>query len=325
MTNRTSSPHLPAPHPTAENATPPVTPPTRLRSRVGLAACSLLAAGVLTLASCGQQTSQVEVGAPAQASSPTTATGHTDHGGDTDGGSSEPGLAIPRPMPGNTGGMDGGMDGGHDGGMDEGHDGGMDGGHDGGMDGGHDGGHTDGPGFTEVPGGIMLDQPDHGEGHGQDPCMAPVTPEDYKVADQLIADTAAAVKKYQNVEAAKAAGYVQIAPPFGGEGAHWLNPEYMGDGQFVNPDRIESLVFRGDTLEAAMYMMDNADQPGVNVAGCLTPWHLHDNLCIADGFQITWLTDLGPCPEGSENLPTPRMLHVWQIPHEGGPFAGIFT
>ena len=48
------------------------------------------------------------------------------------------------------------MDGGHgEGGMN----GDMDGGHDGGMD----GGHTDGPGFTEVPGGILLDQPDHGD------------------------------------------------------------------------------------------------------------------------------------------------------------------
>ena len=144
-------------------------------------------------------------------------------------------------------------------------------------------------------------------------------------ADRLIADTVASVEKYHHLDDAIEAGYVQIAPPFNGEGAHYLNLAYMGDGQFLNPERVESLVYRDDTLEAAMYMMDTADQPGVDVAGCLTPWHLHDNLCIADGFQILALSDWGDCPSGSENRPTPPMLHVWLIPHEGGPFAGIFT
>ena len=68
-----------------------------------------------------------------------------------------------------------------------------------------------------------------------------------------------------------------------------------------------------------------AAEPGIDVVGCLTPWHLHDNLCIADGLQIVGLSDWGDCPTGSQNRPTPRMLHVWLIPHEGGPFAGIFT
>ena len=240
---------------------------------------------VFALASCGQPTSQVDVAQPARQPSTTAAP------------------------------MDGHSDGGHS-------DGAMDGGT---MDGGHtEGGHTDGPGFTEVPGGILLDQPEHGH-HGQDPCMVPVTPADYQAADQLIANTTAAMKKYHKLDAALAAGYVQIAPPFAGEGAHYLNPAFMNDGQFVNPDRVESLVYRDDTLEAAMYMMDNAGQPGIDVAGCLTPWHLHDNLCIADGLQIVGLSDWGDCPTGSQSRPTPRMLHVWLIPHEGGPFAGIFT
>lgn len=116
-----------------------------------------------------------------------------------------------------------------------------------------------------------------------------------------------------------------MAPPFAGEGAHYLNPAFMNDGQVVNPDRFESLVHRDDTLEAAMYMMDNAEQPGIDVVGCLAPWHLHDNPCIADGLQTVRLSDWGDCPSGSQNRPTPRMLHVWLIPHEGGPFAGIFT
>ena len=189
---------------------------------------------------------------------------------------------------------------------------------------GHTGGHMGGPGFTEVPGGVLLDQPEHAH-DGMDPCMAPVTPPDYEAADRLIADTVASVGKYHHLDDAMEAGYVQIAPPFNGEGAHYLNPAYMGDGQFLNPERVESLVYRDDTLEAAMYMMDTADQPGIDVAGCLTPWHLHDNLCIAEGFQIVGLSDWGDCPSGSENRPTPPMLHVWLIPHEGGPFAGIFT
>lgn len=269
----------------------------RLPGRAWLGVTTLLAAGVLTVASCGQPTSRVEVGAAARAPETTSATGHTDHDGRTDGGGSAERPAAPVTVT-VTG--------------------------DGPMDGEHDDGHTTGPGFTEVPGGIVLDQPEHGN-HGEDPCSKPVTPADYEAADKFIAETVAAMKKYHKVEAAKAAGYVQNAPPFGGEGAHYLNPDYMDDGEFINPDRVESLVYRGDTLEAAMYMMDNPEQPGIDVAGCLTPWHLHDNLCIADQFQIVSLTDYGDCPKGSKNELTPRMLHVWLIPHKDGPFAGIHT
>ncbi|MEZ5382855.1 MAG: hypothetical protein R2754_13810 [Microthrixaceae bacterium] len=270
---------------------------TRRPTRRAWLAGTMVATAALTVASCGQQTSQVEVGAPAQASETGAVPGRTDH----DQTPSQAGLTqAPTPSvqaPATTGGGTDGMG----------------------------GGHMGGPGFTEVPGGILLDPPEHGDDHGQDPCSAPVTPEDYQAADKLIADTAAAMKTYKNLDAAKAAGYVQVAPPFGGEGAHWLNPDYMGDGHYLNPNRVESLVYRGNTLEAAMYMMDTADQPGIDVAGCLTPWHLHDNLCIAAGFQIVALTSTGDCPAGSENRPTPRMLHVWLIPHTGGPFAGIFT
>lgn len=249
------------------------------RNRRTPAASVALLAAALALASCGQPTSLVDAAGPAQPPATTAAP------------------------------MDGHSDGGHS-------DDAMDGGH---TDGGTmDGGHTDGPGFTEVPGGIMLDQPEHGH-HGQDPCMVPVTPADYEAADQLIANTTAAMKKYHNLDAAMAAGYVQIAPPFAGEGAHYLNPAFMNDGQFVNPDRVESLVYRDETLEAAMYMMDNADQPGIDVAGCLTPWHLHDNLCIADGLQIVGLSDWGDCPAARRTARHPACCTSGSSPTRAGP------
>ena len=75
-------------------------------------------------------------------------------------------------------------------------------------------------------------------------------------------------------------------------------------------------------LLGAMFLMESG-QPGPMVGGCLTQWHVHENLCLADqGGRMVGVVDAnGSCPAGSSNRVTPEMLHVWGIDIPGGPFS----
>jgi hypothetical protein len=59
-----------------------------------------------------------------------------------------------------------------------------------------------------------------------------------------------------------------------------------------------------------------------DIAGELTTWHDHQNLCW-EGVRVVGTTDAtGSCQRGVFR-PTPPMLHVWIAEHPCGPFAGI--
>ena len=65
-------------------------------------------------------------------------------------------------------------------------------------------------------------------------------------------------------------------------------------------------------------------EPGRAVGGCLTPWHVHDNLCSSDPDRgmITGLFGRdGQCPRGQVRWAAPPMLHTWVIDLPGGPFV----
>jgi hypothetical protein len=64
-----------------------------------------------------------------------------------------------------------------------------------------------------------------------------------------------------------------------------------------------------------------ADVP--EIAGELTRWHDHRNLCWIGNRLAGVLGPDGQCPPGSTLIITPPMLHVWMVPHPCGPFAGI--
>jgi hypothetical protein len=62
-----------------------------------------------------------------------------------------------------------------------------------------------------------------------------------------------------------------------------------------------------------------------DIAGSLTQWHDHRNLCW-QGLRVVATTPDGTqagCPAGTELRLTPPMLHVWVVPNECGPFAGL--
>ncbi len=176
--------------------------------------------------------------------------------------------------------------------------------------------------FHSMFDGVWPAPPHHHE------CTDPVTPEQQAAADQLVVDVKASLERWPTLSDAYAAGYQQIAPPFGGAGAHYLNVEYANDGIILDPMKPESLMYDGNELQGAMFLMESVADEGPMVGGCLTPWHSHNNLCYAappnEGGYVSGFTEMG-CFGSSQLYITPGMLHVWVIDRPGGPFEDIDT
>lgn len=149
----------------------------------------------------------------------------------------------------------------------------------------------------------------------------------------LVDDTRAAVSAaFTDTASATAAGYVWIGDgrrP--GRYQHYVNPAYLQDEYQLDPDHVESLVFENidgtPVLVSTMYLLDlgqtMADVP--DVAGELTQWHDHQNLCWDEtGTMLAGVsTDGETCRPSGTLRATPPMLHVWLVENPCGPFAGI--
>jgi hypothetical protein len=153
-------------------------------------------------------------------------------------------------------------------------------------------------------------------------CSKSPTSDQVLGATQYIQATSAAVAKYRDLSAAKAAGYVAITNP-NYPVVHYLNAAYMNMSDLLNPNTVDSLVYAttpyGPVLVAAMYLMPSQGD-GPMPFGCLVQWHAHTNLCTNDvTHQIDGFT---PCRSGTSHFgATPMMTHVWQVPVAGGPLA----
>jgi hypothetical protein len=131
------------------------------------------------------------------------------------------------------------------------------------------------------------------------------------------------------VTAAEASGYRWIGDD-GGDYRHYVRGDYLLDDTELDPEHIESLVFRvrpdgRQELVSGMYILSPGTAPdeAPDVAGALAPWHEHTNLCFDRTGSIAGTNDAGACPSGSFNVGTPPMLHVWVVDNPDGPFAAI--
>ena len=157
------------------------------------------------------------------------------------------------------------------------------------------------------------------------------TPAQLEAARRLIEATRAKVTaKYPDQASLLAAGYRSIGDGLVTNYDHFIRADYMNDGRELDPDRVESIVMEraptGWRVASAMYILEvgktMADVP--DVAGQLTTWHDHQNLCWdPSGTRLAGLLVGGRCFPGGTFRATPPMLHVWLQDHPCGPFAGI--
>lgn len=154
------------------------------------------------------------------------------------------------------------------------------------------------------------------------PPLAAGTPEQRAAADQLWRLTAKATERYRSLSAALADGYIAFNPN-SDRFVHYVDPAYMQDGRILDPAHVESLVYEntlhGPVLVAAMYSLEDPNATPPDVAGELTPWHRHDDLCFTPAGAVVGAAP--GCPPGSATYYTPWMLHVWLVPNRYGRFA----
>ena len=160
------------------------------------------------------------------------------------------------------------------------------------------------------------------------PSVAGVTSEQQERARDLIRRTKAGLAKFADPAAARAAGFVSIGDGFTGF-EHYVHYGYLENQTVLDANEPESIVYRVDgdgtrQLASAMYILPRGttmeDVP--DVAGEMTPWHDHRNLCWTPDGRLAGLFVNGKCSAGEHRV-TPPMVHVWVIDHVCGPFAGI--
>lgn len=131
---------------------------------------------------------------------------------------------------------------------------------------------------------------------------AAATPAQQQAADDLLADVRSTLAAYEDVEAAKAAGY--RAPRRKRGLTHYLHPDLVRNGQVLDPAHPTGLVYfstrDNDPVLLGAFFVVPAGTPAPMPAGDLVVWHSHRDSC--PGF---FATEAEPC------LDARRMLHVW--------------
>lgn len=150
-------------------------------------------------------------------------------------------------------------------------------------------------------------------------------------AKTLLDETRLAMAFFPNEQAVIAAGYKSIGDGRrAGSFEHFVNSAYMTDGRALDPHAIESIVLEhladgSKRVASAMYILNSgttlADAP--DIAGTLTPWHDHQNLCWDDAGHVVGILVNGVCRPGGTFRGTSPMIHVWIENTPCGPFAGI--
>jgi hypothetical protein len=138
--------------------------------------------------------------------------------------------------------------------------------------------------------------------------------------------------QFPDKEHVVAAGYTWIGDGRRAGGfEHFVNVSYLADDRELDPQHIESIVLQrqadgSELVVTAMYILKRgktlADAP--DIAGSLTPWHDHQNLCWdASGVRLAGIVVNGQCWPGGTFRPTAPMMHVWLTYPPCGPFSGV--
>lgn len=160
-----------------------------------------------------------------------------------------------------------------------------------------------------------------------------VTADQQARAEQLVKDTLEVLPHWASTETAIAEGFRSIGDAGTGT-EHYLNPAFINDDHFLDPNYPESLVYLVDgdqrILAGAMFIASArpSDDPSLTeFAGRLMTWHNHGNLCWSnDGGQarVVGITDAnGKCAVGVNTGGENPMVHVWITAHPCGPFAAL--
>ncbi len=145
-----------------------------------------------------------------------------------------------------------------------------------------------------------------------------------EAANKLIKDTIDSVVRHGWLSKEKGLGdgYEQMY----GDPVHFVNKEYVFDGETLNQDKPEVLMYykteEGDLLMGVMFIA--VGQRGPQVAGPLSKWHYHIDrrMCYERGvLPIGGIEEGGSCEAGFPNTRSPEMLHVWFFDHPDGRFA----
>ncbi|GBD22877.1 hypothetical protein HRbin29_00523 [bacterium HR29] len=158
--------------------------------------------------------------------------------------------------------------------------------------------------------------------HGQE---VAVTASQLRAAAEFHARVVEATRKYEDIAQALAAGYVQITQDLPGIAAHFYHPAYARDGELMNPDKPETLLYtkRLDgtwRLVGVMFTGERVTETPPSYFGALDVWHRHENLCFLPGGRVSVAPNTAAC-SGLFVAVTPWNLHVWIVEGSSGVFA----
>jgi hypothetical protein len=124
----------------------------------------------------------------------------------------------------------------------------------------------------------------------------PPTPADAQRGKEIIATMRRVLARYQDSDAAVAAGYIPYMPTVPQDVYHFANraltaDEYLGDGSIERPGALlfERKTFGGYKLVGAMYSAPanyTLDQLNEIIPLSLTHWHAHTNICLPAGVTV---------------------------------------
>ena len=156
-----------------------------------------------------------------------------------------------------------------------------------------------------------------------------VTAGQLAAADAFVAKVKAATAQYSDIRAAMAAGYVQITQDLPGIAAHFEKPAYMNDGDIMDPEKPEFLLYTKRMTGhwqfiGVMFYSETVTDTPPSFFGPLDAWHLHTDLCFTAGAQVATVTDASQC-RGVFVAKTAWQMHVWVLPNVNGVFAHDFA